>query len=108
MTASPDPVYKQMDYLAQQMTALEQAMAAQIDPREFGKLEGAVDALKTDVDQLKGNVKELSQKMDQVLEKLSEAKGGWRALMLLGGAGATLGSFVTWFFTHTVSIGPKG
>ena len=97
-------VYRQLDYLAQQMTTMEADM---IDPREFGKLEGAVDNLKRDVDSLKADVKELGQKMDQVLERLSEAKGGWRALMMLGGAGATLGSFVTWFFTHNISVGPK-
>jgi hypothetical protein len=42
-----------------------------------------------------------------VLDKLSEAKGGWRLLMGLGGAAATLGGIITWFATHTVTVGPK-
>lgn len=99
------PVYRQMDYLAGQVTKMEEAM---IDPREFGRLENSVDNLKKEVDDIKAKQTLMDAKLDQVLERLSEAKGGWRALMLLGGAGATLGGFVTWFFTHSITIGPKG
>ncbi len=99
-----DAVYKQLDYLAGQLTQMEAEM---IDPREFGRLEGAVTALKADVDQLKGDVKDLSGKMDEVLDKLSEAKGGWKLLMAMGGAAATLGGLITWFATHTIHFGPK-
>lgn len=98
-------VYRQMDYLAGQVTKMEETM---IDPREFGRLEGAVDALKGEVDQIKTKQTQMDGKLDQVLERLSEAKGGWRALMLLGGAGATLGAALTWLLTHTIHIGPKG
>lgn len=78
-----------------------------IDPREFGRLENSVDNLKKEVDEIKVKQAQMDLKIDMVLERLSEAKGGWRALMLLGGAGATLGGFVTWFFTHTITVGPK-
>lgn len=98
-------VYRQLDYVADQMTKMEETM---IDPREFGRLEGAVSALKTELDSVKTKQTLMDAKLDLVLDKLSEAKGGWRALMWLGGAGATLGAGLTWFFTHTISIGPKG
>lgn len=98
------PVYRQMDYIAGQVTKMEEAM---IDPREFGRLEGAVSALKTELDSVKVKQAQMDIKLDLVLDKLSEAKGGWRALMLLGGAGATLGGLITWFVTHTVTIGPR-
>ena len=78
-----------------------------IDPREFGRLEGAVSALKTEMDAMKVKQSQMDEKLDMVLEKLTEAKGGWRALMLLGGAGATLGGVITWFATHTITFGPK-
>lgn len=78
-----------------------------IDPREFGRLEGAVGALKTELDSVKAKQTQMDVKLDMVLERLSEAKGGWRALMLLGGAGATLGGAITWFLTHNVTVGPK-
>jgi hypothetical protein len=98
------PVYRQLDYVAEQMTKLEETM---IDPREFGHLEGAVDNLKKEVDDIKAKQTLMDQKLDLVLDKLSEAKGGWRALMLLGGAGATLGGIFTWFVTHTITVGPR-
>ena len=97
-------VYRQMDYLADQVTKMEVTV---IDPREFGRLENSVDNLKKEVDEIKVKQAQMDLKIDMVLERLSEAKGGWRALMLLGGAGATLGGLVTWFFTHTIQVGPK-
>ena len=97
-------VYRQLDYIGDQVTKLEETM---IDPREFGRLEGAVSALKTELDSVKLKQAQMDVKLDLVLDKLSEAKGGWRALMLLGGAGATLGGVITWFVTHTVTVGPK-
>lgn len=78
-----------------------------IDPREFGRLEGAVSALKNELDQVKTKQTQIDEKLDLVLEKLSEARGGWRLLMGLGGAAATLGAAVTWFATHTFTIGPR-
>lgn len=98
------PYYQQLDYLVGQLTKVEETM---IDPREFGRLEGAVSALKTELDSVKVKQTQMDVKLDLVLDKLSEAKGGWRALMLLGGAGATLGGIVTWFLTHSVTVGPK-
>lgn len=86
------------------MTSMVSGM---IDPREFGRLEGAVAALKEELDQVKRNQNVMDHKIDSVLDKLSEAKGGWRALMLLGGAGATLGGVITWIATHTFTIGPR-
>ncbi len=97
-------VYQQIDYLANNLTKLEAVM---IDPVEFGELKGSVAALRRDADEMARRQTIMDGKLDQVLERLSEAKGGWRALMLLGGAGATLGGAVTWFLTHTVSVGPK-
>ena len=97
-------VYRQLDYLGDQVTKLEEVM---IDPVAFGELKGVVAGLKVEMDSIKDKQTRMDQKLDLVLDKLSEAKGGWRALMLLGGAGATLGGVATWFFTHTITIGPK-
>ncbi|MEG0082237.1 MAG: hypothetical protein RR775_10135 [Massilia sp.] len=44
-----------------------------------------------------------SQKLDQVLAQLAEARGGWRTLMLIGGAAGTLGSAATWLISHLKS-----
>ena len=90
MAVARDPVYAQIDYLADQVTKLEAQM---IDPIEYGGLKNEVAAIKLKQSQM-------DVKLDQVLEKLSEAKGGWRTLMLLGGAGATAGAVVPWLFEH--------
>jgi hypothetical protein len=99
-----DPIHKQLDYMAAVVSRLEESM---IDPREFGRLEGAVAALKTELDSVKDRQVAIDGKLDQVLDKLSEAKGGWRLLMALGGAAATLGGIIAWFATHSVTVGPK-
>jgi hypothetical protein len=100
-----DPTQRQIEYLGGVLTQLEDKM---IDPREFGRLEGAVEAVKAELDAVKSQQAAINAKLDQVLDKLSEAKGGWKLLMALGGAAATLGGVITWFATHTVTVGPKG
>jgi hypothetical protein len=37
-----------------------------------------------------------------IQELLSEARGGWRMMMLMGGAGAALGGFISWAGQHFV------
>lgn len=37
----------------------------------------------------------VEEKLDQVLETLQHARGGWRMLMIVGGACAAVGSVVT-------------
>lgn len=37
----------------------------------------------------------VEEKLDQVLETLQHARGGWRMLMVVGGGCAAIGSFVT-------------
>jgi hypothetical protein len=41
-----------------------------------------------------------SLQLSEILEKLSEAKGGWRTLMWLGGGAATIGGLITWVSQH--------
>jgi hypothetical protein len=43
-----------------------------------------------------------SKQLTEILDKLSEARGGWRTLMWLGGAAASLGGLATWAAQHLV------
>jgi hypothetical protein len=45
--------------------------------------------------------------LEQVKELLTEARGGWKMMMMLGGAAATFGGLLTYFFTHSITIGPR-
>jgi hypothetical protein len=104
VTVVTDPVFKQIDYLGDALARLEGTM---IDPVQFGEFKGAVVALKSEVDQIRNKQAQMDVKLDMVLDKLSEAKGGWRLLMGLGGAAAALGAVLTWFATHSFAITPR-
>lgn len=56
--------------------------------------------LKVAVADLRASQVELDRKLDQVLAQLAEARGGWRTLMLIGGAAGSLGSGLTWLVNH--------
>jgi hypothetical protein len=75
-------------------------MSSDIDPQEFGALQAQVGMLVSAVEKLDG-------KVDTIHDKLTEAKGGWKVLMGLGGASSVLGGLVTWFATHFIGKGPS-
>lgn len=59
--------------------------------RDLGRHEAEIDALKDSIEELKVEVKRISA-------TLSEARGGWRTLMLVGGAASVLGAAASRFF----------
>ena len=82
-----------------------------VNPRDFGRLESQVTALSELVrsqslamcDLARANGETLAlmkRQIDSLADALSEARGGWRVLMLLGGAGAALGTVITWAANH--------
>jgi|AraplaDrversion2_2_1032049.scaffolds.fasta_scaffold00773_62 hypothetical protein len=67
----------------------------------------ALAALQVEVTYLKVAVSDLratntlqNEKLDKVLAQLAEARGGWRTLMLIGGAAGSIGSGLTWILSH--------
>lgn len=67
----------------------------------------ALAALQVEVSYLKVAVSDVratntvqNEKLDRVLAQLAEARGGWRALMLIGGAAGSIGSGLTWALSH--------
>jgi hypothetical protein len=74
----------------------QQLSKPMIDPVEFGEVKGAVTAMQQQVADIKARQVRVEEKLDKILTTLSEAKGGWQMLLLVGGAGATAGSFVAW------------
>lgn len=73
---------------------------SEIDPQEFGEMKAELRMLVT-------AVRDLDGKVDTIHDKLTEAKGGWKVLMGLGGASSVLGGLVTWFATHFMGKGPS-
>ena len=55
--------------------------------RDLGRMEAQITALITQVSVLNG-------KVDAIDKTLSEARGSWRILLLIGGFAGTIGGFV--------------
>lgn len=66
----------------------------------LAQLQVEVAYMKAAIARLDASNQELDQKLDQVLNQLAQARGGWRTLMLIGGAAGTLGSAITWLVSH--------
>lgn len=56
--------------------------------RTLGKHDAKISTLESDVKEIKDSVR-------TILAVLSEAKGGWKTLMLVAGVAGTLGAFST-------------
>jgi len=78
-----------------------------ISPREFGRLESEVSTLTELVKAQTVAMQLMSARLDTMNQTLTEAKGGWRMLMMLGGVAGLIGTFLGWFLTHTIHIAPK-
>lgn len=77
-----------------------------IDPKEFGRLQAQVetliasDAAKTEL------LQKLAEDMQAVRLQLAEASGGWKLLVMLGGASSIVGGIVTWAANHVFKVLP--
>jgi chromosome condensin MukBEF ATPase and DNA-binding subunit MukB len=60
-----------------------------------------IAVLKTEVDYLKKIIDEVRQDTKEIKETLSQAKGGWKTLLLVAGISSTVGALITklapWF-----------
>jgi hypothetical protein len=63
-------------------------------------LETKVEAQGRELGELKKMIETLGGKVDRVADTLTEARGGWRFMMLLGGAGSVFGGLLTWAINH--------
>ncbi|AWL03414.1 hypothetical protein ACFOHT_04940 [Massilia oculi] len=66
----------------------------------LAQLQVEVAYMKAAIARLDASNQELDQKLDRVLNQLAQARGGWRTLMLIGGAAGSLGSGLTWLISH--------
>ena len=49
----------------------------------------------------------VEEKVDRILSIVSEAKGGWRVMVILGGAAGVVGAFIGKWLATVVSVMPK-
>ncbi len=67
-------------------------------------LETKVEDQAKELERLTVIVEHMASKLDTVASTLAEARGGWRTMMLLGGAGATFGGLLSWAFEHLMRM----
>jgi hypothetical protein len=82
-----------------------QAQVAEIDPQEFGRLQAQVEQLIRSNAVLTEAVTGLNVVIQSMQLQMAEAKGGWKTLMILGGASASLGGLVTGVLSHFMGKG---
>lgn len=68
--------------------------------RELAVHETEIKHLQADMDKLVQDMESIKATLNNINNTLAEAKGGWKVLMMLGGAGGVLGSAVTYFVQH--------
>jgi prefoldin subunit 5 len=64
--------------------------------RELAVHETEIKHLQADMDKLVQDMEDIKKTLTNINNTLAEAKGGWKVLMMLGGAGGVLGSAVTY------------
>jgi hypothetical protein len=63
-------------------------------------LEEKVQNLSFDVKRLTTALEKSDAKQDQVLAMLSEARGGWKMMMAVGGGASAITGFIAWAASH--------
>lgn len=65
--------------------------------RELATHAADIKHMQDDMDKLVVSMKAMQESLVAIDKTLSEAKGGWKILMLMGGAGGALGAVFTQF-----------
>jgi len=64
--------------------------------RELATHASDIKHLQSDMDKIVKDMDEIKKTLADIQKTLSEAKGGWKTLMYVGGAAAGVGAFITW------------
>ena len=65
--------------------------------RELATHSADIRHLQADMDKMTKDMEEIKDAIREISKTLSEAKGGWKLLLVVGGIGASVATFVTWF-----------
>lgn len=74
--------------------------------RDLGKHDAQIDALNAQVNRMYDDMQQMMGQLTTIQQTLSEAKGGWKTLMWVGGLSAALGGIVVKVMTW-LQILPK-
>lgn len=68
--------------------------------RELATHASEIRHLQSDMDKMVDDMEEIKKAIIEINKTLSEAKGGWKMLLAVGGAAGVVGSGVTWLVSH--------
>jgi prefoldin subunit 5 len=74
--------------------------------RELATHAADIKHLQDDMDKLMSDMEDIKKSLHSINTTLSEAKGGWKMLMLFGGAGGSIGAILMQFI-HNLPFGGK-
>lgn len=74
--------------------------------RDLGKHDAQIEALNSQVNRMYCDMQQMMDQLTTIQQTLSEAKGGWKTLMWVGGLSAALGGIVVKVMTW-MQILPK-
>ena len=70
------------------------------DSLQIARLEEQFSAMRHSLQEVADSLRAVRAELAIVKSDLEQAKGGWRVLMLMGGAAASLGAGVLWVIQH--------
>lgn len=73
---------------------------------DIARLQVQVEHLTAALGEMTKAVAALTAKVEGIGDTLTEAKGGWRMLMLVGGAAGSVGAALAWIVSHVTLKGP--
>ena len=65
--------------------------------RELATHSADIRHLQTDMDKMTKDMEEIKDAIREISKTLSEAKGGWKLLLVVGGIGASVATLITRF-----------
>lgn len=82
-------------------------MTADIDPKEFGRLQAEVEALRLGEERTAQALEAMAKSLQAIEIQLAEARGGWRTLLMVSGAAGTAGALLTKLIMWATQVAPK-
>lgn len=84
------------------MTTAEQpnAVVLALLENEMFHLKAAVADLKFQNARQNEKMEEIIKGQNAIMQSMAEARGGWKALLLMGGVAGSLGGLVTWLISN--------
>lgn len=71
-----------------------------VDARAFGQLEGTVKSMGELILTQGKLLENLTREVNEVTRTLAQARGGWKTLLVIGGAAASASGLITYILQH--------